>query len=64
MPSHCRYLGDARLRRGSLGLGEIRPYTNEAMTENLSYRRRRGYAETHRAGQHGFRRVYLRNPVG
>ena len=62
--SHSRYLWDARLHRGSPGLGEIRLYTNEAMTENLSYHPRRGYAQTHRAGQHGFRRVYLRTPVG
>ena len=39
-------------------------YTNEAMAENLSYHPRRGYAQTHRAGQHGFRRVHLRTPVG
>ena len=30
---------------------------------NLSYYPRRGYVETHRAGQDGFRRVYFRNPL-
>jgi hypothetical protein len=50
-------------RARSLGLGEIRLHTDEAMTENLSYYPRRGYAETHRAGQDGFRRVFFRKPV-
>jgi ribosomal protein S18 acetylase RimI-like enzyme len=45
------------------GLGEIRLYTNEAMTENLSYYPRHGYTETHRAEQDGFRRVFFRKPV-
>jgi hypothetical protein len=33
------------------------------MTENLSYYPRHGYAETHRAEQDGFRRVYFRKPL-
>jgi ribosomal protein S18 acetylase RimI-like enzyme len=41
------------------GLGEIRLYTNEAMTENLAYYPSRGYVETHRAEQDGFRRVFF-----
>jgi len=41
------------------GLGEVRLYTNEAMTENLAYYPRRGYRETHRATQDGFRRVFF-----
>jgi GNAT superfamily N-acetyltransferase len=45
------------------GLGEVRLYTNEAMTENLGYYPRRGYVETHRAVDNGFRRVYFRKPV-
>ena len=48
----------------SLGLSEIRLYTNEAMTENLAYYLRHGYAETHRAEQDGFHRVFFRKPVG
>jgi predicted N-acetyltransferase YhbS len=43
-----------------LGLTGIRLYTNEAMTENLAYYPRHGYAETHRAEQDGFRRVFFR----
>jgi len=46
-----------------LGLGEIRLYTNEAMTENLAYYARHGYTETHRARQDGFHRVFFRKPV-
>jgi predicted N-acetyltransferase YhbS len=44
-------------------LGEIRLYTNEAMTENLAYYPRRGYTETHRATQDGYRRVFFRKVV-
>jgi GNAT superfamily N-acetyltransferase len=43
----------------SLGLPEIRLYTNEAMAENLAYYPRHGYTETHRAFQHGFQRVFF-----
>jgi ribosomal protein S18 acetylase RimI-like enzyme len=43
----------------AMGLPEIRLYTNEAMTENLDYYPRRGYRETHRATQNGYRRVFL-----
>jgi GNAT superfamily N-acetyltransferase len=46
-----------------LRLAEIRLYTNEAMTENLAYYPRRGYAETHRAQQDGFRRVFFRKRI-
>ena len=41
------------------GLGEIRLYTNEAMTENLAYYPSHGYVETHRAEEDGFRRVFF-----
>lgn len=59
----ARLLGLAEQRARSLGLGEIRLYTNEAMTENLAYYARHGYAETHRAEQDGFRRVFFRKPI-
>lgn len=49
----------ARARR----LPEVRLYTNEAMTENLGYYPRRGYRETHRCIQDGFRRVFFTKPV-
>lgn len=55
-----RLLGLAEQYARSLGLGEIRLYTNEAMTENLAYYPRRGYTQTHRAEQDGFRRVFFR----
>jgi N-acetylglutamate synthase-like GNAT family acetyltransferase len=42
-----------------LGLSEVRLYTNEAMTQNLSFYPRHGYRETGRAVDDGFRRVYF-----
>ncbi|ASV37827.1 GNAT family N-acetyltransferase [Pseudomonas sp. NS1(2017)] len=41
------------------GFAAIRLYTNEAMTENITQYTRRGYVETHRAEEHGLRRVYM-----
>lgn len=41
------------------GYATIRLYTNEAMTENIALYSRRGYVETHRAEEHGLRRVYM-----
>ena len=55
-------LADERAR--SLHLPEVRLYTNEAMTENLAYYPRRGYTETHRAQQDGFRRVFFPQAAG
>lgn len=46
------------------GLARIGLYTNEAMTENLAYYPRHGYVETHRAVEHGFRRVYFTRKLG
>lgn len=42
----------------TLGLSELRLYTNEAMTENLTFYPRRGFVETHRATVDGYRRVF------
>lgn len=42
-----------------LGLPEVRLYTNEAMTENLTFYPRHGCRETGRAVEDGFRRVYF-----
>jgi ribosomal protein S18 acetylase RimI-like enzyme len=50
-------LAEEQARR--LHLSEIRLYTHQAMTENQAYYPRRGYAETHRAGQDGFERVFF-----
>ncbi len=46
------------------GLNEVRLYTNEAMTENLTYYPRHGYQETHRSTQDGYRRVFFTKAVG
>jgi N-acetylglutamate synthase-like GNAT family acetyltransferase len=54
-----RLLALAEDQAHALGLTEIRLYTNQAMTENLDYYRRHGYAETHRAEQDGFQRVFF-----
>lgn len=43
-----------------LRLQEIRLYTNEMMTENLTYYPRHGYTETHRMQDDGFQRVFFR----
>src|SRR5437868_5608533 len=59
----ARLLGLAEEHARAFGLGEIRLYTNEAMTENLAYYPRHGYTETHRAEQEGFRRVFFRKRV-
>lgn len=58
-----RLLALAEDHARGLGLGEIRLYTNEAMTENLTYYARHGYAETHRGRQDGFCRVFFRKPI-
>jgi GNAT superfamily N-acetyltransferase len=47
-----------------LGYGEVRLYTHETMTENIAYYPRRGYTETHRGGQDGYRRVFFRKELG
>jgi ribosomal protein S18 acetylase RimI-like enzyme len=60
----ARLLAWAEDHARSLGLSEIRLYTNESMTENLAYYPRHGYAETHRAEHAGFRRVFFRKPIG
>ncbi len=62
---HGRLLLDrAECDAAELGLTEVRLYTNEAMTENLSFYQRHGYRETGRAQQDGFRRVYVSKTVG
>ncbi len=41
------------------GRPEVRLYTNAAMTENIAYYPRRGYVETRRGGEGGYRRVFF-----
>ncbi|WP_432549136.1 GNAT family N-acetyltransferase, partial [Kineococcus arenarius] len=50
-----RLLQHAEEQARIAGLAEVRLYTNEAMSENLTYYPRRGYRETHRATQDGYR---------
>jgi ribosomal protein S18 acetylase RimI-like enzyme len=54
-----RLLDRAETDAAELGLTEVRLYTNEAMTENLSFYPKHGYRETGRAVEDGFRRVYF-----
>jgi GNAT superfamily N-acetyltransferase len=64
-----RGVGRALLARAErvaadLGYGEVRLYTHEAMTENIALYPRRGYTETHRGGQDGYRRVFFTKRLG
>jgi GNAT superfamily N-acetyltransferase len=45
------------------GIGDLRLYTNVAMTENLSLYPRLGWRETGRRTEHGFERVFFAKPV-
>jgi len=45
------------------GFDNITLYTQELMHENLTIYRHCGYVETHRAEEHGLKRVYLRKPL-
>ena len=61
-------VGTALLERAeqharSLGLSEIRLYTNELMTANLTFYPRRGFTETHRGIEDGYTRVYFTKEV-
>jgi len=58
-----RLMEFAELRASSRGLGQLRLYTNEVMTENLAIYARLGYRETARRMEHGYRRVYLEKPL-
>ena len=40
------------------GFDEVRLYTNEAMTANTTYYEHRGYVETHRSVEDGYRRIH------
>ena len=48
---------EATARRA--GSAVIRLYTHETMVENVAIYLRRGYRETHRGPERGFRRVYM-----
>ncbi|OJJ12559.1 GNAT family N-acetyltransferase [Alphaproteobacteria bacterium AO1-B] len=55
--SHCE--AEAR----SLGLSDIRLYTNEKMTANLSIYPKLGYKEAGRRTEDGFNRVYFEKTI-
>jgi ribosomal protein S18 acetylase RimI-like enzyme len=52
--------GEAR----RLGLKALRLYTNAAMTENLAYYPGRGFHETDRREEDGYKRVFFEKVVG
>ncbi len=52
--------GEAR----RLGLEALRLYTNAAMTENLAYYPARGFRETGRREEDGYKRVFFEKRVG
>ena len=54
-----RLLAFAEQQARAAGYAAIRLFTNAAMTENQARYRRLGYVETHRAGEDGFRRVFM-----
>ena len=45
------------------GFSEIRLFTNVTFTENIALYLRHGYEETHRAGQDGFERCFMRKSL-
>ena len=55
-----RLLQFAERQALSIGLNEMRLYTNEVMTENIRYYRSLGYEEVDRRTEHGYRRVFMR----
>ncbi|MGJ6124418.1 GNAT family N-acetyltransferase [Mycolicibacterium sp. Y3] len=59
----ARLLDRAESDARELGLREVRLYTNEAMSENLTYYPRRGYQETGRRTEDGYHRVYFRKKI-
>jgi GNAT superfamily N-acetyltransferase len=60
----ARLLGIAEKAAIGAGLGEVRLYTNEAMSENLEVYPRHGYVESHRRVVDGFRRVFFAKTLG
>lgn len=58
-----RLLQFAERAARALGYRSIVLYTHEAMTENVRLYSRIGYAETHRAEEKGFRRIYMAKPL-
>lgn len=59
----CLLLEAAERSARAARRSEIRLYTNEAMTSNIGFYPRRGFVETHRAEQAGYRRVFYSRRV-
>lgn len=55
----ARLLDFAEEAARAAGHDRVRLFTNVAMTENIARYLRRGYRETHRGGEGGFRRVFM-----
>ncbi|MCE0764247.1 GNAT family N-acetyltransferase [Pseudonocardia kujensis] len=60
----AQLLAFAEVEASRRGYDRIKLYTNEAMTENLDYYLRKGYVETRRGEQDGYRRVFLTKTLG
>ncbi len=58
-----RLLGFAEDEARRRGHARIWLYTNEKMVENIALYTRLGYRETHRAEEHGHRRVFMEKPL-
>jgi hypothetical protein len=56
-------LAAAERHAAELALGELRLHANAAMSENLSFYPRLGYAEVGRGVEDGFDRVYFAKPA-
>lgn len=54
----------AEMTAKKAGCREVRLYTNEAMSENLTYYPRRGYREVERRIEAGFKRVFFVKTLG
>lgn len=49
----------ASVTASSIGLGEIRLYTNVALLQNVAWYRKLGFVETHRSLHEGYERVFF-----
>lgn len=58
-----RLMGFAEAEARRRGQARIWLYTNEKMIENIALYTRLGYRETHRAEEHGHRRVFMEKPL-
>jgi hypothetical protein len=57
-------LNHAETAAALLGLSQVHLFTNEVMTENLTFYRRRGYTKVGRGVQDGYRRDFFRPGPG